>query len=92
MARTASALHILVKHKELAEDIINQLNKGAKFQTLAKKHSTCPSGKKGGSLGEFGKGQMVPQFDKVAFTGEMLVPHLVKTKFGWHIIKVLYRT
>lgn len=92
MARTAAALHILVKHKELAEDIIKQLNKGAKFDVLAKKHSTCPSGKKGGSLGEFKKGQMVPPFDKVCFTGELITPHLVKTKFGWHVIKVLYRT
>jgi len=88
MANTAHALHILVKHKEQAEDIIKQLKKGAKFQTLAKKHSTCPSGKKGGDL----RGQMVPQFNKVAFSGEILEPHLVKTRFGWHVIKVLYRT
>ncbi|MFK3870115.1 peptidylprolyl isomerase PpiC [Pseudoalteromonas rhizosphaerae] len=92
MVSTAHALHILVKHKELAEDIIKQLKKGAKFQVLAKKHSTCPSGKKGGDLGEFKRGQMVPQFDKVAFSAEILEPHLVKTKFGWHVIKVLYRT
>ena len=92
MARTAAALHILVKHKEQAEDIIKQLKKGVKFDLLAKKHSSCPSGKKGGSLGEFKKGQMVPQFDKVCFTGELITPHLVKTKFGWHVIKVLYRT
>jgi len=92
MARTAAALHILVKHKEQAEDIIKQLNKGAKFDVLAKKHSNCPSGKKGGSLGEFKKGAMVPTFDKVCFTGELITPHLVKTKFGWHVIKVLYRT
>ncbi|MCG9595844.1 peptidylprolyl isomerase [Vibrio sp. Isolate25] len=92
MANTAAALHILVKHKEQAEDIIKQLKKGAKFQTLAKKYSTCPSGKKGGDLGEFRRGQMVPQFDKVCFQGETLVPHLVKTKFGWHVVKVLYRT
>ncbi len=92
MAATAHALHILVKHKEIAEDIIKQLAKGAKFQTLAKKYSTCPSGKKGGDLGEFKRGQMVPAFDKVAFKGAILEPHLVKTKFGWHVIKVLYRT
>ncbi|SFB89965.1 peptidylprolyl isomerase [Pseudoalteromonas denitrificans] len=92
MAHTASALHILVKHKEQAEDIIKQLNKGAKFHVLAKKYSSCPSGKKGGSLGEFRKGTMVPQFDKVVFTKEVLTPHLVKTKFGWHVIKTLYRT
>ena len=65
MARTASALHILVKHKEQAEDIIAKLKKGAKFDVLAKRYSTCPSGKKGGSLGEFGKGDMVGPFDKV---------------------------
>ncbi len=92
MARTAAALHILVKHKEQAEDIMQQLKKGAKFQTLAKKYSTCPSAKKGGDLGEFKKGQMVPQFDKGVFSAEILTPFLVKTKFGWHIVKVLYRT
>ncbi len=91
MSRTAHALHILVKHKEQADDIISKLNKGAKFQTLAKKYSTCPSGKKGGDLGEFRRGQMVPQFDKICFQGEILTPHLVKTKFGWHVVKVLYR-
>jgi peptidyl-prolyl cis-trans isomerase C len=92
MARTAAALHILVKHKEQADDILEQLNKGSKFQTLAKKYSSCPSAKKGGDLGEFKKGQMVPAFDKVCFTGEILTPTLVKTKHGWHIVKVLYRT
>jgi peptidyl-prolyl cis-trans isomerase C len=92
MVSTAHALHILVKHKEIAEDIIKQLGKGAKFHTLAKNYSSCPSGKKGGDLGEFKQGQMVPKFDKVVFNGAVLEPHLVKTKFGWHVIKVLYRT
>lgn len=92
MASSAQALHILVKHKEQAEDILKQLNKGAKFQTLAKKYSNCPSGKKGGDLGEFRKGQMVVQFDKFVFSGELLTPTIVKTKFGYHIIKTLYRT
>lgn len=92
MAQTAHALHILVKHKEQAEEIIKQLNQGKKFADLARKHSTCPSGKKGGDLGEFRKGQMVPQFDKVCFSGEILTPHLVKTRFGWHVVKVLFRT
>ena len=88
MAKTAAALHILVKHQTQAEDIIKQLNNGAKFDVLAKKHSSCPSAKSGGNLG----GQMVPQFDKIAFKGAILEPHLVKTKFGWHVVKVLYRT
>lgn len=93
MAKTAAALHILVKHQDLANDIIEQLKKGAKFQTLAKKYSSCPSGKRGGDLGEFKKGAMVPAFDKAVFSGETLVPlGPIKTKFGYHIIKVLYRT
>ncbi|WP_298439305.1 peptidylprolyl isomerase PpiC [uncultured Ferrimonas sp.] len=93
MANTAAALHILVKHEDKAKDLLAQLEKGANFQTLAKKHSTCPSGKKGGSLGEFRKGDMVPPFDKAVFTGAILKPiGPVKTKFGYHIIKVLYRT
>lgn len=92
MATSAAALHILVKHKNQAENIMAQLKKGAKFQTLARRHSLCPSGKKGGDLGEFRRGQMVPAFDKACFNGELLTPMLVKTKFGWHIVKVLYRT
>ena len=62
------------------------------LNVLAKQNSSCPSGKKGGSLGEFKQGQMVPQFDKVCFSGELITPHLVKTKFGWHVVKILYRT
>jgi peptidyl-prolyl cis-trans isomerase C len=49
---------------------------------VAKKYWSCPSGKKRGDLGEFKRGQMVPQFDKIAFNGAILEPHLVKTKFG----------
>ncbi len=92
MANTAHALHILVKHQDKAEDILQQIKKGAKFQACAKKYSVCPSAKKGGDLGEFKKGQMVPAFDKFCFQGDILTPTIIKTKFGWHIIKVLYRT
>jgi len=92
MARTAAALHILVKHQSQAKDILGQLKKGAKFQVLAKKHSCCPSAKKGGDLGEFRQGTMVPQFDKAVFKNDVLVPFIVKTKFGWHVVKVLYKT
>jgi peptidyl-prolyl cis-trans isomerase C len=92
MASTAAAVHILVKHKAQAEDLLQQIKKGANFQALAKRHSICPSGKKGGNLGEFRQGQMVPAFDRACFKGEVLKPQLVKTKFGWHIVKVLYRT
>lgn len=93
MAKTAAALHILVKHQDKAYEILKKLEKGENFQKLAKSHSICPSGKKdGGNLGEFRKGAMVPAFDKVCFNAEILTPHLVKTKHGWHIVKILYRT
>ncbi|MFQ3249205.1 peptidylprolyl isomerase [Glaciecola sp.] len=88
----ASACHILVKTKEEADSIKSQLDKGASFQALAKKHSLCPSGKKGGDLGEFRRGEMVKAFDNVVFKKEILTVHgPVKTQFGFHLIKTLYR-
>lgn len=59
MAKTAAALHILVKEEKLALDLLEQIKNGADFGKLAKKHSICPSGKRGGDLGEFRQGQMV---------------------------------
>ncbi len=60
-----------------------------KFAELAEKNSACPSGKKGGDLGEFTKGQMVPEFDKVAFEiAPLTLSKPVKTQFGWHLILV----
>jgi peptidyl-prolyl cis-trans isomerase C len=91
MARV-HALHILVKTREEAEELKKQLAAGKKFGDLARQHSLCPSGKKGGDLGEFGRGQMVPTFDKVVFGKPTLEVHgPVKTKFGWHLIKTLSR-
>ena len=91
MANTASALHILVDTEQQAYDILDKLAQGADFQELARKHSTCPSKRAGGSLGEFRKGDMVPAFDKAVFSCELLKPYgPVKTQFGYHIIKVLY--
>lgn len=93
MAKTAAALHILVKEEALANELLAKLEKGASFQQLAKKHSTCPSGRNGGDLGEFRQGQMVPAFDKEVFTCPLIKPFgPVKTAFGYHIIKVLYRS
>ena len=70
----------------------DQLKNGADFGKLAKKHSICPSGKRGGDLGEFRQGQMVPAFDKVVFSCPELEPTgPLHTQFGYHIIKVLYR-
>jgi peptidyl-prolyl cis-trans isomerase C len=88
----ASACHILVKTKEEAQSIKIQLDKGANFQTLAKKYSLCPSAKKGGDLGEFRRGDMVKAFENVVFKQEILKVHgPVKTQFGFHLIKTLYR-
>ena len=90
---SACALHILVKTEKQALEIKKQLDKGADFAQLAKKFSTCPSKKKGGDLGEFRKGQMVKAFDDVVFKKPILKVHgPVKTKFGYHLIKTLYRS
>jgi peptidyl-prolyl cis-trans isomerase C len=89
----ACALHILVKSREQAEKLKKQLEQGADFGKLAKQHSLCPSGKKGGDLGEFRKGQMVKPFDDAVFKGPLLgVQGPVKTQFGFHLIKTLYRS
>jgi peptidyl-prolyl cis-trans isomerase C len=84
------ARHILVKTEDEAKAIIAELDKGADFATLAKAKSTGPTGPHGGDLGFFGRGRMVPAFDKAAFelkVGDYTkVP--VKTQFGWHVIKV----
>ena len=89
---SACALHILVKTEKEAIDLKEKLSKGADFSQLAKKFSLCPSKKKGGDLGEFRKGQMVKAFDDVVFKKDLLKIHgPVKTKFGYHLIKTLYR-
>lgn len=83
------ASHILVKSEKEAQDVLAQLKGGAKFDDLAKKFSTDPAGQKGGDLGWFGKGSMIPEFEKVAFAmKEGDVSGVVKTKFGYHIIKL----
>lgn len=92
MAKKASARHILVKTQEACDDLKTQIESGADFADLAKKHSQCPSGKQGGDLGEFGPGRMVAEFDRVVFTcpvGEVQGP--VKTQFGWHLLEVTNR-
>lgn len=83
------ARHILVATEEEALAIIDQLDAGGDFVELAKEHSTGPTGGDGGDLGYFTPGTMVPEFNDAAFAlqaGETSAP--VKTKFGWHVIKV----
>lgn len=82
------AQHILVHQEFEARDLIRKLEQGVSFEQLARDFSQCPSGENGGNLGEFGKGMMVPSFEKAAFAlkvGEISAP--VKTQFGYHLIK-----
>ncbi|EEY54107.1 PpiC-type peptidyl-prolyl cis-trans isomerase, putative [Phytophthora infestans T30-4] len=83
VAIQAHASHILVDTEAEADDLSVQLGEASnlflKFAQLAKEHSKCPSSRKGGDLGTFDRGQMVPEFDKVAFEGEIGVVHKVKT-------------
>jgi peptidyl-prolyl cis-trans isomerase C len=89
----ATARHILVKSKETCEDLKKQIEGGADFGDLAKEHSECPSGKEGGSLGSFGPGQMVPEFDTVVFNEEVGAVHgPVQTSFGYHLIEITSRS
>lgn len=100
---SVSASHILLSTQEAADDaavaevkaeaekLKAQLGEedGKSFEELATAHSDCPSKAQGGSLGEFGRGQMVPEFEEAAFSqkvGEVGEP--IKTQFGYHIIKV----
>jgi peptidyl-prolyl cis-trans isomerase C len=84
------ARHILLEKKAQALEVIKELENGADFAEVAKKRSTGPSASKGGDLGFFAEGQMVPAFSKAAFAmkkGEITTDP-VRTEFGWHIIKV----
>ena len=75
--------------KAKAEELLKKIKEGANFEELAKAESSCPSGQKGGDLGMFERGQMVPPFEEAAFAmkpGE--ISEVVETQFGYHIIKV----
>ena len=89
MPNKVLASHILVKTLDEATHCMNLLKVGKPFAELAMEKSMCPSKKKGGSLGWFTKGMMVPEFEKAAFSaskGQVVGP--VKTQFGYHLIKV----
>jgi len=89
----AAARHILVDSEQKCLDLKSQIETGADFADLAKKHSKCPSGRRGGDLGEFSPGQMVKEFDTVVFSAEIgKVQGPVKTQFGFHLVEVTKRT
>jgi peptidyl-prolyl cis-trans isomerase C len=87
---SVNASHILVDSEEKANEILADIHDGKiSFEDAARQYSSCPSGKQGGSLGDFARGQMVPEFDKAVFDmqeGEITGP--VKTQFGYHIIRL----
>jgi len=88
MVSKIRASHILVEKQSQALKILDELKNGGDFAELARKHSVCPSGKRGGDLGLFGRGQMVREFEQAAFSLKMdEVSQPVKTQFGYHIIK-----
>ena len=88
IGKEVKARHILVEDEDAAKALITDLDGGADFAELAKEKSTGPSGPSGGDLGFFGRGQMVPEFDKAVFElkdGEYTKAP-VKTQFGYHVI------
>lgn len=88
----AMARHILVKTEAEAVELKKRLAAGEAFDVLARKHSTCPSKKRGGDLGEVRPGQMVRAVDQIIFKKPLKVVHgPVKTQFGWHLVQVFYR-
>jgi peptidyl-prolyl cis-trans isomerase C len=90
MPNEVHCAHILVKTEQEATAVLERLNKGEKFGNIAKEVSLCPSGKRGGDLGTFARGKMVKEFETCAFTlRKGQVSPIVKTRFGYHIIKRL---
>ena len=89
----ATARHILVDNVTLCEELKTKILDGADFSDVAREHSSCPSGRRGGDLGSFGPGQMVKEFDNVVFSADLNeVQGPVKTQFGYHLLEVTSRT
>ena len=90
MPRKVRARHILVREREQCELLRRDIERGAlSFEQAARERSLCPSKSRGGDLGVFGPGQMVPEFDAAAFSQPLheLGP-CTKTKFGYHVVRV----
>lgn len=88
----AAARHILVDSEEKCLELKKEIENGADFSEVAKKNSSCPSGRSGGDLGTFGPGQMVKEFDEVVFSADLnTVQGPVQTQFGYHLLEVTQR-
>lgn len=88
----ATARHILVDSEETCEQLKQKILDGTDFADVAREHSTCPSGGRGGDLGSFGPGRMVREFDAVVFSAPLNeVQGPVQTQFGYHLIEVTSR-
>ena len=88
---SVSASHILVDSEEKANEIKAEIESGAvSFEDAARKYSSCPSSEQGGALGEFTRGQMVPEFDTAVFSMQVgeITKEPVKTQFGYHLIRL----
>ncbi|MEO2018161.1 MAG: peptidylprolyl isomerase [Fuerstiella sp.] len=90
---TAAARHILVPDEAKCLGLKAKIEGGTDFADVAKEHSECPSSAKGGDLGTFSKGQMVPEFDQVVFNEDLNTVHgPVKTQFGYHLLEITARS
>jgi parvulin-like peptidyl-prolyl isomerase len=90
MSNKVHCAHILVKTEKEVNAVLERLKKGEKFSAIAKDVSLCPSKKRGGDLGTFGRGQMVKEFENAAFALDKgQISGIVKTQFGYHVIKRL---
>ncbi len=91
---SVNASHILVDSEEKAVEILTKINAGEiSFEDAARQYSSCPSKDNGGNLGEFTRGQMVPEFDEAVFSMEVgTVSAPVKTQFGYHLIKLINKS
>lgn len=88
----AMARHILLGSEAEAAQLKQRLARGEDFAQLARRHSFCPSGKRGGDLGEVRPGQMVRAIDQVIFRKALREIHgPVKSQFGYHLVQVFYR-
>ena len=84
---------MLVETEQQCQTLKDEIEAGSDFTEIAGKRSKCPSGQQGGALGEFGPGQMVPEFDRAVFNEEVGKVHgPIQTQFGFHLVEITSRT